>query len=165
VFDQLHQDPSGGGGVEKRDSVAVGAGAGFPVDETDAGGFEPGELGFDVVGAVRDVVQAGAASFEEATHGRVGSERLEQLDVADEGDADALRFEGLGWGTRLPGQEFVDEGALLERVDGDRHVVERLFRRWNGHHGRPVSEDAMRVNGSTVAPGARERYKENRDGK
>jgi hypothetical protein len=66
----------------------------------------------------------------------MGSEGLEELEGAYEGDADALRLEGLGRGTRLARQEFEMWATPLDGVDGDGYVIERELRHGNGHHQR-----------------------------
>jgi hypothetical protein len=104
--------------------MTIGPGAGLCVDESNAGGFEAGEFPPDVVGAVCDVVQSLTTTLEKAAYGRVRTERLEEFDIPDEGDADALGFQHLGRGTTFTGQEFIHDCALIERVHGDRNVVE-----------------------------------------
>ena len=110
------------------------AGPGYTVDESDPGGVESGQLFDDVFGAISHVVEALAASLEETTHRGIGSEGLEELESAYEGDADALRLQGLGRGTCLARQEFEGCATPLDGVDGDGYVIERELRHGNGHH-------------------------------
>jgi hypothetical protein len=70
--------------------MAIRARARDRVDELDALRLEAGKLGFDVVCAVCEVVQARASPLEEATDGRLRAQWLEELDSAYEGDADSV---------------------------------------------------------------------------
>jgi|TARA_B100000809_G_scaffold266002_1_gene326820 hypothetical protein len=70
--------------------MSVGARARDPVDELDALRLEAGKFGLDVISSVREVVESRTPTFEEATDGRFRAQWLEQLDSADEGDADSL---------------------------------------------------------------------------
>jgi hypothetical protein len=108
---------------------------GFRVDESNPGGLESSELFRDVVGSVRDVVQSLASALQEAADRGIGMERLQELDGPNEGDPNALGFQDLGRGTSFTGQEFIHDCALIERVNGDRNVVERAIRRFDRHHG------------------------------
>ena len=101
-----------------------GAGARDAVDEGYTLGLEPGEVTLQVVGAVRDVVQARAPSLEETADGGVRTERLEQLQGAYEGDADALGLEGFGSGAGGTGEQLERVSALFDGVDGDANVVD-----------------------------------------
>ena len=122
-------------------------GTGLGIDQPEPRFGQSGEVRDDVVRAVRDVVQAGAPSCEEAPYGRVGTQGFEQLHRADEGHANALVFQHLDGGTSFPREEFVHDCALLERVNGDGHVIERPIAGCNGYHQRPAPEGAVRVNG------------------
>ncbi len=70
--------------------MSVGTRARDPVDELEALRLEAGEFGFDVVGAVREVVEARTPTLEEAANGRFRAQGLEEFDSADEGDTDPL---------------------------------------------------------------------------
>ena len=107
------------------DEVAVRSDPCRAIDEAKPGRFEASELPLQVVGLVRDVVQGLAAALEKTSHGGVGAQRLEEFDVAYESDANALGFQNLGIGTAFTGQEFEETAVLLDRLDGDRNVVER----------------------------------------
>jgi hypothetical protein len=124
--------------MQERDSVPARSGARSAVDERNAGGVEAGELALEVVGAIRDVVQSRAAALQEPSDGRVGPERLDQLDAPHEGDANALGVEDLGWGTGSITDEFEGTATRLDGVDGDAHVVERLTSSRNWVHGRTL---------------------------
>ena len=137
------------------------------IDQSNTGAFEACEVRDDVVGAVRDVVQALTPSLEEAAYGSFRAQGFEEFDMAYEGHPNSLGLEDLDGGTGLPRQEFIQDCTLLERVDGDRHVIERATDRIDRIHQRPVPEGAVRVNGTwpSFAGTARERYKESRNGK
>ena len=90
VLDQLDEHALGAGGVQKSDQMSSGTRARDPIDELEALRFEARKFGFDVVGAVREVVESRTPTFEEATDGRFRAQWLEELDSADEGDADSL---------------------------------------------------------------------------
>lgn len=94
------------------------------IDESQAIGLEAGYLPPQVVGFVGDVVQGLAAALEKTSHGRVGVQRLEEFDVADEGDANALGFKKFGFGTASSREEFEETAVLFDRSDGDGDVVE-----------------------------------------
>ena len=70
--------------------MSFGTRARNPVDELDALRLEAGEFGFDVVGAVREVVESRPPTLEEATDCRLRVQWLQEFDSADEGDADSL---------------------------------------------------------------------------
>ena len=108
--------------------------SGFSVNEADAFALETLELGGDIVDAIGDVMQARTSTLEEATDGGVGSEGLEELDGADEGDTDSLGLEDLWWGTAFAGEEFVEGASLFDGGHGDGHVVEGSIRRRREHH-------------------------------
>ena len=122
--------------MEERNTVPTGAHARCAVDEGYARGIEPREVGLEVLGAVRDVVQSLALSLQEAADGGVGTERLDELHGADEGDADALCLKGLRRRAGVAGEGFEDAAALFDGVDGYGDVVERPFRREGWGHGR-----------------------------
>ena len=115
--------------MEERYAAAVRPFAGALVDEADAPSGELGECGLEVGDALGEVVQAGAAAFEEAGHAGIGGDRFDQLDpagtVADEGDVDALGVHPLRWGTGAAGQEFEERKGLGDRMNRDRHMIER----------------------------------------
>jgi hypothetical protein len=121
---ELDEDAARRFGMEERDAVPPGSGPGRLVDESDALRPEASEVALQVLRAIRDVVQGRAAALEEPPHGGLRAERLQELDGADEGDAYALGFQGLGRGTRLAGQEFVERATLFDGVDGDGHVID-----------------------------------------
>lgn len=89
--------------MEERDAMAVSARAWRSVDQLEAALLERAESGDDVGDTIGDVVQPGAALFEEAADGGVRSEGLEQLQAAlpgtHEAELDALRFDPLAAGT------------------------------------------------------------------
>lgn len=114
--------------MEEGHPVTFRAGPGFCIDEANPLGLQALELGGDVVDAVGEVVQTGSATFEEAGDGGIGTEGLEELDGPDEGDPDALRFQGLGRGTALAREEFEEGATLFDGVHGDGHVVEGPIR-------------------------------------
>jgi len=95
------------------------------VDEPHAGGAEAVELRLDVPGAVRDVVERGAAALQEAPDRGLRTERLEELQHADESHPHTLLGELERGGTDLAGEEFEDSACIVERRDGDGHVIER----------------------------------------
>ena len=70
--------------------MSLGTRARDPVDELDALRLKAGKFGFDVVGAVREVVESRTPTFEETTDGGVRAQWLQEFDSADEGDADSL---------------------------------------------------------------------------
>ena len=70
--------------------MSFGTRARDPVDEFYALRLEAGEFGFDVVGAVCEVVESRPPTLEEATDGRVRVQWLQEFDSAHEGDTDSL---------------------------------------------------------------------------
>lgn len=122
--------------MQERDTVPTGARARRTIDERDALGIEASEFALEVLGAVGDVVQSLALSLEEAADGGVGTERLEQLHDADEGDADALGLQRLRRRAGVTGDELEESAARVDGVDGHGDVVERPIRREGWGHGR-----------------------------
>ncbi len=104
--------------------MSVGTRARDPVDELEALSLETGEFGFDVVGAVREVVESLTATFEEATDGRLRAQWLEEFDSADEGDADSLGLQRFRRGTGFPEQNLEEAARLFQRSNGDAYVVQ-----------------------------------------
>ena len=123
-LDQLDQDLPRRPGVEERHQVAPGPWAGLGVDEVEALLGEPLQLPTDVGGAVGDVVEARTPALEEATHGGVGGEGLEEFQLPHEADADTLLGKGLDGGTRGAAQAFVKRPRLLDGGDGDGDVID-----------------------------------------
>lgn len=126
--------------------MALGSRARYAVDELDAFGFEARQFALEIDGAQGDVVQALPTPLEEATHGGIGSEGLEELDRADERDVHTLRFEDLDLGTGFARQEFKETAAFLDGSNGDPHVVEWVVCQRRSHEG-PVPEGAVLGNG------------------
>ena len=87
--------------MDEGNEMPIRSGARHPVYELEALGLETGELGDDVVGSVREVMEARTAPLEKAANRGLRAERLEELDGADEGDSNSLGLECLGWGTSL----------------------------------------------------------------
>src|SRR5438132_13054811 len=82
VFLQLGQDAERAPGVQEPDpGRTVATGPRLAVDRVDAGVAGPGERAGHVIDLVRDVVQALAASGDEAADRRVVLARLHQLDL------------------------------------------------------------------------------------
>lgn len=104
--------------------MAAGADARGTVDERHSSGLEAGQFAFEVDGAVRDVVQPLSVAFEKSTDRGIGAEGLDQLEGADEGDADTLGLEGFGWGAGADGDELEDGTALFDGMDRDGDVIE-----------------------------------------
>jgi hypothetical protein len=148
VLDELDEDPSGPGGVKEGNLMAGRPWTGLCIDQAQPGSFEAREVRDDVVGTVGDVVQALTPSLQKAAYGSFRAEWFEEFDLAHEGHADSLGFEDLDRGTGLSRQEFIQDCTLLERVNGNRHVIERATRRIDRIHQRPVPEGAVRVNGT-----------------
>jgi hypothetical protein len=120
--------------MQEGDAVTTGSGTGCAVDEFDPLRCELGEVGFKIVRAVGDVMERGPTAVEESSDAGFGTQGFEKLYGAYERDADTLRLEGLGWGTVLAREEFVEAAALSDGVNGDRHVVDGAVRyRDRGH--------------------------------
>lgn len=131
---QLDQDSVGARRMQESDQMSACSGSRCAVDESDPFGFEASEFGFEVVGSIGDVMQGLPTALEEAAHGAIGAEGLEEFDGAREGDTDTLGFERFGVGTVLAGKEFEVTATLFDRVNGDRHVIEWTVRRRGWHH-------------------------------
>lgn len=67
-------------------------------------------------------METGAAAGEKASDRGIWSERLQQLDLADEHDSDPLLGQRLGLSGRDPGKGPVEFERLLERGHRDRDV-------------------------------------------
>jgi len=81
------------------------------------------------------------------------TERLQQLDGADEGDTHALGGDLLHRGTLLPGEAFVEGHRRREVMDGDGDVIEREF----GHVGCGVGSRNRKASWGRMA--ARVRFR------
>jgi len=104
--------------------MPTGSGPWRSVDEGHPGGLESGEFTDEIAGAIGDVVQALSPALQEAADGRVGTEGLEQLHGAHEGDADALGLEGFGRGAGITGDELEGMTARFDGTHGDGDVIE-----------------------------------------
>jgi hypothetical protein len=114
--------------MEESDTMAVGARARRPVDQLQAARLARTQRGLEVGNAVGDVVQTGTPLLEEAAHGGVGTERLEQLEPAvpdsDETELHALRFDALATGTPSARRGFEGWEGVIDRRDRDRDVIQ-----------------------------------------
>jgi hypothetical protein len=111
--------------------MPTGSGPWRAVDEGHSGGFESGQLTGQIAGAIRDVVEALAAALQETADRGVGAEGFDQLDRADESDADALGFEGFGGGAGVTGDELVGMTARFDGTDGDGDVIDDVTGRFH----------------------------------
>ncbi len=123
-LDEFHEGLAGTARVEEGHQVASCAGAGLLIDELVPLGGEAGQLRSDVGGAVRDVMEAGATTVQEACDGGVGGEGLEELQLTHEDNADSLGGEFLHRGTRGTAQAFVKGPGLLDGGDGDGDMID-----------------------------------------
>lgn len=124
VLDQLDQDPPGAAGVQEGHPVPAGSGTRPSVDELDASTPKALEVGLEVGGTVGDVVQARSASGEKAADRAVGAQGLEELYGPQEAHPDALGFQGLGRGGRLPRKRLEEAGGVFQGSDGYGDVIE-----------------------------------------
>src|SRR5690606_14388767 len=135
VFHQLDQDAGRAGRVEECDPAAVSAAARLVVHEADACAPEALQRGGDVLHGVGQVVEPRAAALEEPGHGRVGRDRLDQLEPrgsrADEGHLYPLVFDSLDRGTAAARDEFEQWERLGDRMYGDADVIEWELRHRN----------------------------------
>jgi hypothetical protein len=72
------------------------------------------------------MVEARSAASEETAHRGIGGHGLDELEGADEADADTLSPDFLGWGTGFPDQGFEKTRGLLQGGDGHGDVVQRI---------------------------------------
>jgi hypothetical protein len=135
-FDQLDEHTASGARMQECHPVTAGTGARNAVDQLDTLGLQTREIGFEIVGPIRDVVQRGAAPVQEPPYGGLRAEWLEQLDLSHEGDTHALGFEGLGRGAGFPGKKLEESTALFDGMDGDRQMIDSAVRLQNGIHRR-----------------------------
>lgn len=125
--------------------MASGSGSWLPVDEPNALSLETAQLGDELFDPKGDVVKPGSASFEEAADGGVGCEGLQELDGADEGDADAQRLQPFGRGTGIAAQEFEESTTFFDGTYGDGHVVQWSIGRGRIHHHERACAGTVRV--------------------
>lgn len=122
------------------------------VDQLDSCYPELGEVVFEIVRSVGNVMKRRPTSVEETPDAGFGVQGLEKLDEADERHAHPLGLEGLGLGTALAREEFVEAACLVYGVDGNRHVVDRAVRYRNMGHRRMLHSapngDKERCNGN-----------------
>lgn len=136
--------------MDERREVAPGTGARPGVDEFDPRRGESVEFGLDVVAAIGDVMEGGAAALDETPDAGIGMEGFEQFDVPAERNPDTLAFQGLRVGTTFAGEEFEKAARVLQRGDRDRHVIQG-HSPWKGIiHERPA---LMRLGGGLYAGG------------
>ena len=111
--------------MEEGDPVTPGPDSGHFVDEADPLGGQLAQRRFQVGDTEGHVVEPRTPAFQEAGHRALRVGGLQQLDGSDEGDLDALRFDGLNGGTYLPRHEFEERPRFLDGSDGYGDVVER----------------------------------------
>ena len=100
--------------MEESHPVSAGSGPGGSVYRLEACGRKAVQLALDVAGAVRDVMETGAAAGEKASDRGIWSERLQQLDLADERDSDPLHGQRLGFGGRGSCKGLVEFECFVE---------------------------------------------------
>jgi len=76
---ELDEHASGALRMEESNEVTARSAARLLVDETEAFGAQPGEIRSQIVAAIGDVVETGAATGQKASHGGIGGEGLEEL--------------------------------------------------------------------------------------
>ena len=120
-------------------SMAACAGEGL-VEQARAGFAQAREGAVEIGHSQRNVVQAGAALFEELRDGRIGCGGLEKLDArigrGQHCDVDLFGFNGFAMIYFEP-DTFVELNGFLEIVDCDADVVDR----WGS--GRGTSLDCL----------------------
>src|SRR3954451_8072033 len=128
IADQLCQNAAGRLRVDERHLQPEEAAARRLVDQQDIVGLQPRQLDADVGDGEGDVVHPGTALGEEAPDGRLGGERLEQLDArfpdAKRCRLDTLLVDPLPVLERRAEQVGVDEECRVEILDGDAQVVD-----------------------------------------
>ena len=132
-LDEFGKNAAEIGWVQEGDGCAHGPVPGPLVYQPDAGFAERGECLADVVDAVPDVVNPLAAPGQELAHRRVGSQRLEQLDVAgyqgtlahgQHGLADPLGLVAL-YGYNLEAKRrLVKLNGLVQVAAGDADMID-----------------------------------------
>lgn len=111
--------------MEKGHAVAPGSNPRLDIDKLNAGVPEADQVGGQVGGTERHVVKSRSSAGQEAAHGGVGAQGLQEFHLAYEGDPYALGFQGLGLGTLRTGEEFEEGRGFPEGRDGDGDVVQR----------------------------------------
>jgi len=104
--------------------VASGSHPGHAVDEFQAVGLQGAEGMCEVGHLPGHVMDSGAPSSQEAAHGGIGAQGLQEFDRSDEEDPDTLIGEFLGQGTVDPLEAFIEGPGSLDGWDGDPDVVE-----------------------------------------
>lgn len=126
---ELQQNTARATRVDESHPVSVASGACRAIDQLHPGLVQLPQRRLDVGHAVGHVMQPRSAPLEEPTHGRVGAQRLQQLQLAvarsQETQLHALRLDSLAPGTRGTRHEFEGWEHVVNGFDGDRHMVER----------------------------------------
>src|ERR1035441_221428 len=116
LLNQFQEHASGGGGMDEDVSMAAGARAGL-VEQSRPAGLEAGDGGVEVRHAQGDVVQSGAAFFEELRDGRIGRGGFEPFDAGvaggEHGDVHLLGDDGFAMGDRET-KRLVEGDGLLQ---------------------------------------------------
>lgn len=107
--------------------MAHGPGTALAVDELEAPVGQIQERGIEIGDPEGDVVKAGTSLLEEPTDGRVGGQRLEQLELsvtsAHEDQLHALGLHALAAGTPGTGDGLEQRKRTVDGLDGDGDVV------------------------------------------
>jgi hypothetical protein len=129
IAHQLDEHAARAARVQERHPVSARAGAGHGVNERDACLAQALQGGLQVGYAVRQVMQAWAATREEAGHGAIGCGRLDELEptssLSDERDIDLLRRDMLHRGCAATHQRLEDRGRGGDGFHSNTDVIER----------------------------------------
>jgi len=161
---ELDEHASGTLGVQKGHEMSARSTARLFVDEPEAFRAQAGQVRPQVVGTIGDMVETGAPAGQKPADGGIGCEGLQELYGPRERDADALGVQGFGLGTLIAGNAFVEPASIIQRTNGDRHVIDGAFVREEIIHEHPALWSVGWTPGQGMVGSPGERDKENPDG-
>ncbi len=94
--------------------MPAGSGPGLFVDELEARFLEASQVGGNVVRLVRDMMQAGTATFQESGYAGVRGQGLDEFHLPHEHDSDSLGLDGFRLGGRGAGQKLEEATGLFQ---------------------------------------------------
>jgi len=119
--------------LEEGHEVTPGTWSRRLIDEFQAQGLETAHGFTEVRDPIGDMMEALASFMQETSDGSLGSQRLQKLDGAHEGNPDALARKFLHRGTSVARKEFENGDRLLE--GGYRHGDVVQGKRNHVYHG------------------------------
>ena len=125
---KLNQHPVGLFRMEEENELAVGAGAGFVGERSEAALAQALHVGVDVVHLKSEVMQPLASFFQKPRYGRVGAEGFEEFELGVAGGEEVRLYAFVVDAFVLVGadvqQSLVEPGCGVRVFNGDTDVFE-----------------------------------------